>query len=766
MVAQLAKIPIYQQQVTPRAVDMPASARGARIMPTMGDGLQSIASGIDTIAQGVQAYDEGTFRLNQQKMAAFKEKTEDEARVWAAKATSEADLAMAEHLQKRQLAAPPGGSGFTPSFLKDYDEYVKKGEENAPSEYAKNLWRAHTARSREAYGRAALMWENQESQRYQGQQIDEGLQNSAKLVNSNPAWFEQEMGKWRSTIQSSTVNQETKAKLNEIARKTLVNASVVSWVDANPTQALTILRDIQKGGDPASDVTWQKNGAEFSVPVKLGTLEERLKWTEYAQRKVDDMRQDASVGLRYETQNMEAMARAGVAPTSPVRTREEFMAAFKDPQVAEHEYSRYTTARGTATATASLSGRPTSELLSVIQTKPDANDPQFAVKAANQQVQASAAAEIVKARLDDPVAYAQQTGDWKLQPLNPQDKVAFTEELKRRSAAMLGMQEKYGRAEMLSKPEATQLARTLEVLPADQKVAQLESIRQAVSDPTIYGRLLNSIRPDSPVTALVGNIAAVGAKDNARLIALGEDLLNPTKDGKRTDGKGAFPMPKESLLRQAWVDTIGNAYRGFPDAESTAYQAFKAYYAAVASQKGLNDPMASPDDKIVKDAVKAATGGVAKWKTHWMGNDTPSANIVLPYGVPESDLLDRATALWSQVRTDAGYPNTRVGDIGLQNTGENGKYLVMSGTSWLPDKSGRQIILDLSQPIKPAAPAAPAAPSAPGAPTTPATSSTGRPWYQMGPDITFKPADGMPPLFAPPSEWEAYRKRQQQNKGQ
>ena len=46
-----------------------------------------------------------------------------------------------------------------------------------------------------------------------------------------------------------------------------------------------------------------------------------------------------------------------------------------------------------------------------------------------------------------------------------------------------------------------------------------------------------------------------------------------------------------------------------------------------------------------------------------------------------------------RVREAAGYSKTGVGDIGLYNTGANGEYMVMSGSSWLPDKNGRPVIL-------------------------------------------------------------------------
>lgn len=671
----MPRIPIYEQQLVPNA-SLPTPRMG--VDPT-GRGLQALGAGLSDLGGAIARKE--------------REKVETEGRVWAAKAASQADLDMAEYLQKRQQEAQPGAPEFTPSFLKEYDTYTEGALKNAPSPFAKSILQAHMAQSREAYGKAALGWEASERARNTGQQIDDGVKMSANLVNANPAWFEREMGKWSSAIQGSSISEAAKQPLREMARKSLVNAAVVSWIDSDPAGAMEVFNGIRESGEAMPEVSWSDGSASYNVPVKLGTLEERIKWADYAEKKLNERRQNLGVSLRYEIQDAEAMARTGVPPAGPARSREEFMLAFTDPQQAEREYSRYVTARATASAVASLSGKSTADLLGVIQRKPEAADPNFAVTAEAQSIQARAAAEIVQARQQDPIAYAIQSGDFRLQPLDPQDPEAFSEELKRRSAALPIMAQQYGTASMLAKAEAENLARNLELLPADQKVAQLETIRSSIADDMVYANVLNAIRPDSPVTALVGNIAAAGARDSARMIAMGEDLLNPTKAGKGTDGRGAFPLPQEALMRQAWVDTVGDSYRGYPDAEATAYQAFKAYYAAAAAKKGLNDPKAAPDDGIVSEALQAATGGVTRWETDWFGNDTPSANVVLPYGMSPDVFKDRVSAEWLRMREGLGYSKTAVGDIGLYNTGANGEYMVMSGTSWLPDKNGQPVIL-------------------------------------------------------------------------
>lgn len=646
----MARIPIYdQQQVPSGGLSVPSSQVGA---------AQAVGRGLQAVGEGLRRLDAGLERRDEVKGA-----------LWAAQASSEADLAQSEYLIAKQNEAPPGADGFADQFLKDYDAYAEKALQNAPNQYARTRLQAHLAQSRELYARQALVFQAQESARYQGEQIDTGVQASSKLVTAQPELAERELGKWMLTIDQLEVPPAARAALREQARKNIAWYATVGEIDQNPAAWAN-------GAPEGAGATWN-----------LLDADEQAKALRYAEGKLAEIRQESAVSIRYDIQNAEAMARAGVAPVGPPRSRAEFGVAFPDPQVADFEYARYTAARQTGEAVAAMTSKPTSELLEILQQRPDPNDPQFAVTAEAVGIQARAAAGIVEARAKDPAAYAIQTGDFGLQPIDPNDPEALAEELKRRAAALPGMLEKYGTGSVLASNEAEALAGSLAILPADRKVEQLEAIRTSVADDLVYGTVMNAIRKDSPVTALVGNIAAVGSRENARMIARGEDLLNPK------DGRGSFPMPTESFLRQQWVSVVGDAYRGYPEAEATAYQAYKAYYAAEAARRGLNDPASGVDSEVAEMAATAATGGVMRWRTDWFGNDTPSASIVLPYGMDESTFVDRVSAEWLRIRDGLGYAQTDVGDIGLYNTGANGEYMVMSGESWLPGPDGRPVTI-------------------------------------------------------------------------
>lgn len=448
----------------------------------------------------------------------------------------------------------------------------------------------------------------------------------------------------------------------------------------------------------------------------LATFDEQQKFRQYAETKFNEFqtaanqqRQNLATGLELETRNITEMVQRGVAPQGQPKTLADFQAAYQQPERAAQAYAAYSTAWDAATTTSRFNSLPSAQLANVVtEAAPAANDPDFAVKSNFQQIRQQAAVQIMAARQKDPWAYAQTTNDFNPGIADP-SKPDFADVVKRRAAALPMMMEKYALStpSVLSTAEATNLANRMAFLPADDRIATLKSLRSSIADDGVYASLLNTLRPDSPVTVLAGNIAAVGGDVKvgsevvstdkiASRIARGEDLLNPSKGEKKTDGGrgSAFPMPKETDMQLAWNDAVGNAYAGFPDAESHAYQAYRAYYAARAAEKGIYD--GTPNQNIQSEAITAATGGVGKIDPNGLGN---SYKLVLPYGMPADVFKDKAAALWSRIGPENGYARTSIDDLRLRPTGENGRYLVTGPDQLaIPGKDNKPIVLDFLAP--------------------------------------------------------------------
>ncbi|MCC7310796.1 MAG: hypothetical protein IT510_06075 [Sulfuritalea sp.] len=171
------------------------------------------------------------------------------------------------------------------------------------------------------------------------------------------------------------------------------------------------------------------------------------------------------------------------------------------------------------------------------------------------------------------------------------------------------------------------------------------------------------------------------------LLLAGERLLNPGKDAKGQDGKPKFPMPKDEEIRLKFNSMAGEAFAGNPEAMQITYQATRAAYAALTAQQG--DFSGALNDKMLKEAIQRATGGVA---------DVNGGVVIKPWGMDDSTFKSVAKTEFGRAVERAGMPQMKDqwSRMRLQNT--KGGYLVKSGTGYLLGKDGNPVLLRVTDP--------------------------------------------------------------------
>lgn len=389
-------------------------------------------------------------------------------------------------------------------------------------------------------------------------------------------------------------------------------------------------------------------------------------------------------------------------------TQSDYIRAYGDEE-GSRRFAQYARSQQYAGELANLKTMPPAEIQRVLESRrPTRGGEGYRQEAARYNVLQQAAKQVMEQRAEDPIAFAASAGLATVQPLDLNDPQAFTAELRARVGVAATMRDKYGTGyTLLSKSEATGLAAAFQTMTAPERARLLQNMRTALPGEEPYLSIMGQVRDDSPVTALAGSIMvqkgapivssggmlsraeAITADRVALRILEGEDLLNPTRAQGQADGRGSkFPMPKENDLRSEWVATVGDAYRGSPQTEATAYQAFRAFYAGEAASRGINTGQI--DDDIAELASRAVTGGVA---------EVNGTSIVLPWGMDETLFMDAARISFAQAAQRAGVP-ADFEAVGLQTIG-NGVYMAVDGTMPLTDAQGRPLTFR----VDPSAPA-------------------------------------------------------------
>lgn len=457
-------------------------------------------------------------------------------------------------------------------------------------------------------------------------------------------------------------------------------------------------RDLFIENQVFKDVITAKDKDTFGIPT------DRLdKLLEKAKSEVEAEGVKSRAGLRLREEDAISMSMAGKENPNPV-TFAEFQRAYPEDAEKRYEAHNQTIAFGVdynRALTMPLSQQD--ELLAKYTPKEGEG---FDAAQKKQESMSKAIDAANKARKSDPIAFAMQSG------FIPKEQIDFSmpentaKQLDSRVSISKEMSGKYGTpVAVFTKQEASQFAGLMESKDALSKLALLKSLKAGIKDGDAYSTAIQQIRKDSPVTALAGTYMAMGdkvvevanpsfsskVKESAGEVALnilrGEELINPSKKTKEEGGTSAkgFPMPPEKDLLETFSNETKGLFAGIPEMHDQLFQATKAHYAAVASDKSVYTGVRNID--ILKQSIKAVLGE----KTEINGGD-----VLVTWGMDVYEFETKAKSDFEVKRKDGGLSEKAIkwDDVTLRMTPVFGLFRAYNGERPVLDRSGEPLIIN------------------------------------------------------------------------
>jgi hypothetical protein len=672
----MAKLEFYRQQTTPRV-----------IAPDVG-GLGRIQSGLAQTGEAIARGAVAAGQLIERRNLEIEKRKEDEAAIDAsARAVAIKSKWMTRSQELEREAAERGEfEGFTDLARTAYDEIVSEELKQTKSESA-NAWLRQRA---DEYSLnvfdGASRWEAQRKVERDVNLVGQSLDQARQIVGSKP----QDYAATRDdlALQYARLPPEKRAEAWAAARQRLAYDAGFGAMRQNPRQIDQALKaEPGKSGIPYID----ELGADERLQLRAQTDSELRRLEAEAKARQAERREV----LRERISDQSALLSAGYGVSSPI-SRTEFVAAGMGDQYADYQESlRIGTV---ASSMVGMDSKQITELLA--KEKPAPTETGFAERNKRYQLLLNSAKTIVSERTADPIQFAANRNLMKITQLDPADPVAFAAELKNRSTVSRTMTQEYGTPmALMTNDEAKAFSAFASGMTSVEKVSLFTNIRRSLPDDA-YQAIMGQIRADSPVTSMAGSMlgresqiitkeggwfsrpSTLPAFSVAERILQGEDLLNPTTGEKEAMGRGKFPMPSDGDLRAQWVGLTGDAYRASPEVEATAYQAYRAFYAAEAARRG--NYTGEFDSEVSDMAARAVSGGVT---------EIGGYNILLPWGMDEDSTINDLNKQWPAARKTAGLPDSvELDDVALVTVG-NGVYMATDGTAPLKDKNGRVVYL-------------------------------------------------------------------------
>lgn len=530
---------------------------------------------------------------------------------------------------------------------------------------------------------------------------------AARLLKDNQAALTKDLGRAPTQGEIYLAHQQgiggATALLKDPSR--LAIDALTEAYNGNKTKALTAL--IQNGG--SSDMTSGQFAAKWSdklngaVRAKTGSFVDFIP-PDRLPELINNARVYARADLQTKSEDAIAAAQNGDSARPPLLS--DYTLAYGDEGAQKYnDFNKAFHLGSDIHAVTTLTPQQQADLLKTREPVPGSAGYETQQKAYSSL--GEAIGKVNDARRADPVAYAMAYKQIPNIVINPGDPNAMQQQISQRLPFVQQNAAQYGTSlGVFTKDEAKSLTGVMEKMTPGQKLGYLSALQTSIKDPQAYRDTVQQIRPDSPVTAAAASYLSAGqstfphtfSADEtfrpeavAEKILIGEDLINPAKTDKATNGVGkSFPMPKEAGstgIRGSFDDYVGNAFVGNPAAEDSAYQAYKAYYAASAAQSG--DYSGVLNDSLSSESAKAVVGHVA---------NINGTNVLPPWGMDETAFTDIAKRRFDAAIASNGFrPDvTRWNDSSLEMTAKPGVYRTRIGNGYLLDRKGNPVLIDVN----------------------------------------------------------------------
>lgn len=419
----------------------------------------------------------------------------------------------------------------------------------------------------------------------------------------------------------------------------------------------------------------------------------------YAMQVIEKQRAEFRVGLEGRIKDAEAAYLMGKEASNPPKLGEFITAYGERNGPMAYEQFRDTQQLGSdIAAVQQLSPTAQQDLLTMREPVPGDG---FDAASKRQRILTQAVNTVNKARMADPIQYATELSQ--VDPVNIGNPVALKSDLVSRASSAAQVSRQYGTPlTIFSKQEAAQLGDMLTNAPSSQSIAYLDSMRQGLGTGAEYSAAMQQISNYAPSAAVAGAIMGkngnvvgnsgwfsdtmVSPDEAAKTIIEGANARKGIKtnvNGVVNETKG-IPLPKDTDLRPGFVDAVGNAFAGDAAGAAQAYEVAKDYYAGLMARKGTFS--GDYDSDAWTQAINAATGGVYDFNGQ--------GDVLLPWGMPESQFDNSVNMAWKEQVVDAGI-KAPPGQYGLQSYGDS-QYLIKLGSGYLTGNDGNPVVLHLN----------------------------------------------------------------------
>lgn len=157
-----------------------------------------------------------------------------EAANYSLKTLSDAQSHWTEEFINRQQSAQPGAPNFTPSLMKDFDDYTKAAVKGAPNQLAGRALNLQLTQFGHTLSQKAMLFEANARQSHNEDVAKDSIDSASNELVNDPTLFDQRLAERQTAIDAMNLDPQVKEKLNKYAQQTLSKYAVTGDINRDP----------------------------------------------------------------------------------------------------------------------------------------------------------------------------------------------------------------------------------------------------------------------------------------------------------------------------------------------------------------------------------------------------------------------------------------------------------------------------------------------------------------------------------------------------
>lgn len=169
----------------------------------------------------------------------------------------------------RQQNAAPGAPNFTPTLMKDFNDYVGKAVKGAPNQLSGKFLQQQLAEFGHQLAQKSMLFEANARQDHNEETAKTSIESTGNELMNDPSLYNQRLAERQFAVSQMNMEPQVKEKLNQYATTSMAKFAVQGDIQRDPYQAMLKLQnqtgrqdlsDLQaKPGSPGTDTSqWQK----------------------------------------------------------------------------------------------------------------------------------------------------------------------------------------------------------------------------------------------------------------------------------------------------------------------------------------------------------------------------------------------------------------------------------------------------------------------------------------------------------------------------